>query len=1231
MRITVDSRPGDDACARAVSGARSGAANAAAGRAVDVDVPEGARLGDLRTSLAAVTGIDEIATPRSALAVGDVAVGDDQLCGQEPLEAGSVLTVGPPYPDRASTALRAVWHLAVVSGPDAGGLLAVDGTVVVGRASTADLRVDDPLVSRHHLTVRRRGDRLHVRDDGSGNGTVRQRRGRSRSLAPRVGRLAGHRRRTGRWHRLRDADRVAIGSTWIEVRHRDATPARAVGSAPSNAAGPSGAPDPSDASEWSGKRTSSPTSPTALSAWLTPVVSAAVLALGTGNPRMLLLAATGPVLGLVHLATRPRARVAVRRRPRSPAAGVPHGTGSASRTAGGAGCRTVVVPSPADVVTGTVRLHERHPGAVEVRRLRLTDLAPDACLAVVGTREQARAVTRGLVIAATAPRGPDDEPPLVIGHPSEAVPEWAWCRWIGVHEPWVDQRASRDLGPLDDGSVAVAVDRRPHLAAMTVIDSSGGPWPAWASSRWRDAPVGSQLILVADRRTDVPPWCRTVLEVEDGQAEARLYRSDGRIHPVPVPGVSLRTAEEQARRLAALRARATSADGAEALPARVPWSRLPGIPHLEGGSGASEIARRWSAVSSDPGLSVPIGIGRGAAVVRIDLAADGPHALVAGTTGAGKSALLQTLVLGLATTRSPADLAIALIDYKGGASLGDCARLPHVVGQVTDLDPGLAMRALAGLRHELRLRERLVAEHGVGDLAQLRAAWSAQHLGRATGAGPATTAPPPRLLVVVDEFRALADDLPDFLPDLLRIAAQGRSLGMHLVLATQRPGGAVNADMRANLALRIALRVTDEADSHDIVGAPDAAAIPADVPGRAVVRRGASPVELVQVAHADLRGDLGGGRSDVRLPVPWGIEAPAAETTPDRPAAAGAHDPTSETEKPTGPRQDCGPSEAAASVPGLSAYVDAVIAAAEATGVARPPAPWLPELPTRLPLSALADADRGRGLPFALADVPESQCRGVVRLTSGRHLLVVGGPGSGRTTTVRTLAVAGLSAGWHVHAIGLARDLVDVLAGHPCLGTVVGHDDARRLGRLLHLLSTGDVVAVPTLLVVDGLETMLETLDLLGHGRGRAALTSLLREARSRGVTVAATAAPSPAAQDAFPELAVLAGVDAVVRGLLGVPSSLGAPRAPGRAVHLGAPGPDTPRMCQVAVAAVPEHVSTPVEVPLRLLAIPLDAPIAPIPTCGGERIWVGVGLGGDDAAETALDVSRGALVVGPP
>ncbi|TGJ97765.1 cell division protein, partial [Actinotalea fermentans ATCC 43279 = JCM 9966 = DSM 3133] len=254
----------------------------------------------------------------------------------------------------------------------------------------------------------------------------------------------------------------------------------------------------------------------------------------------------------------------------------------------------------------------------------------------------------------------------------------------------------------------------------------------------------------------------------------------------------------------------------------------------EPGASSAWVAARWSvpAKHAHPGLDVPIGSDAQGATVRVDLVRDGPHALVAGTTGAGKSELLQSLVLALALTYSPRDLAIALVDFKGGAGFGACVGLPHVVGQVTDLEPGLAGRALTGLRAELRRREHALAEAGVSDVDDL----------------PRGTLP--RLVVVIDEFRALADDLPDFLPGLLRLASQGRSLGVHLVLATQRPAGAVTADMRANISLRLALRQIDPGDSRDVIDSPDAASIPTGRPGRAVLRRGNEPPLALQCAHA---------------------------------------------------------------------------------------------------------------------------------------------------------------------------------------------------------------------------------------------------------------------------------------------------------------------------------------------------------------------------------------------
>ncbi len=340
-----------------------------------------------------------------------------------------------------------------------------------------------------------------------------------------------------------------------------------------------------------------------------------------------------------------------------------------------------------------------------------------------------------------------------------------------------------------------------------------------------------------------------------GRRAGRAGRGRPRLVPPPdpaderTPRASAAWIEAQARRIAA---RTGAAAG---LPAAVPLADL-----------LREAARPSGRPgTAPPGLAAPLGMGPAGPVV-VDLVADGPHALVAGTTGAGKSELLQTLVLALASRYGPDRLALVLVDFKGGAGLGACHRLPHVVGTVTDLDPHAAARALAGVRAELRRREGLLAAAGVGDLEALRAV------------GPA----PPRLLVVVDELLALREDLPDVLPALVRLASQGRSLGIHLVLATQRPAGALDAQVRANVGVRLCLRVTDTSDSLDVVGTAEAATIPADLPGRAVLRRGDQPPEPLQTAWAALPPSP---RGPIWAP-PWPpVAAPRGRSADDEVAA----------------------------------------------------------------------------------------------------------------------------------------------------------------------------------------------------------------------------------------------------------------------------------------------------------------------------------------------------------
>ncbi|WP_430269195.1 FtsK/SpoIIIE domain-containing protein [Pseudarthrobacter sp. J1738] len=265
------------------------------------------------------------------------------------------------------------------------------------------------------------------------------------------------------------------------------------------------------------------------------------------------------------------------------------------------------------------------------------------------------------------------------------------------------------------------------------------------------------------------------------------------------------------------------------LPAKTKLGEL-----LSVSSGSTE--KRWSASEAAAGLPVTLGASATGNLV-VDLKSDGPHFLVAGTTGSGKSELLRTLVASAALSFPPSRVNFLFFDFKGGSGLDPLAGLPHCVGVVTDLAQEELERTLASLRAEVRRREALLASVSAPDLEQYRV--------RRTSSDEAL----PNLFIVIDEFRMLVDEAPAALTELMRIATIGRSLGIQLIMATQRPSGALNSDIRANVTTSIALRVQSEMESLDILNRRDAAHIPVQLQGRAYIARGTAEPELFQTAE----------------------------------------------------------------------------------------------------------------------------------------------------------------------------------------------------------------------------------------------------------------------------------------------------------------------------------------------------------------------------------------------
>ena len=465
------------------------------------------------------------------------------------------------------------------------------------------------------------------------------------------------------------------------------------------------------------------------------------------------------------------------------------------------------------------------------------------------------------------------------------------------------------------------------------------------------------------------------------------------------------------------------------------------------------MARRWR----DEPRSTAVLLGVAAAgPYAVDLRRDGPHALVGGTTGAGKSELLQTMIASLALGNRPDEMAFVLVDYKGGSAFKDCARLPHTVGLVTDLDGHLTARALASLEAELTRREHLLGQRGAKDIEDYQA-----------GAGPDDPRLP-RLVLVIDEFKMLAEELPGFVDGLVRIAAVGRSLGIHLVLATQRPGGIVSADIKANVNLRIALRVRDTVDSEDVIDAPAAQAIPERTPGRAYLRSGAQPLVAFQTARV---GGRGAGRHGDEVTVSklrWETLGDPPPREPVRSLSAGPTD--------------------------LTTVVMATTEAASRMDIAPAPSPWLPPLPDLVVADTL-EAPAWH-VPYALADLPRQQDQRPVTwdLEHGDHLAVAGASRTGRTSFLRalggTLAARFSPADVHLYGFDGSAGALQALARLPHTGAVVHRDDAARCDRLVSRLLE---------------EIRLRQLLLARHGFG-----SVVEQRRAATVPRRATAGEPP-------------------------------------------------------------------------------------------------------------------------
>ena len=789
----------------------------------------------------------------------------------------------------------------------------------------------------------------------------------------------------------------------------------------------------------------------------------------------------------------------------------------------------------------------------------IADLRACGSVGVAGLGEQGAATSRALVLQLAGLHSPAD---LVIAAciGSSSADRWAWLKWLphtmATHSPITAELLTAGAGVGDalisaiEGLIADRMSggtsasiTRPALL-LIVEDDAPVDRPRLVEIAERGAAAGVHVMWVAPSVLRLPAACRAYVSVaEDGTAESGFIEGALRVAPLAAEAITLPDATRAARALApVVDAGATITDASD-LPRAVSYLTLAGA---SGAADSTAIIERWIEADSltsrrlpgrrrQPGTRRAL-IGQAAAEpLVLDLRTQGPHALVGGTTGSGKSELLQTWVLGMAAAHSPERVTFLFVDYKGGAAFGECVNLPHAVGLVTDLSPHLVRRALISLDAELKYREHVLNASKAKDLAEME-----------RDGNPLA---PPSLVIVVDEFAALAHDVPEFVDGVVNVAQRGRSLGLHLILATQRPAGVIKDNLRANTNLRIALRMADEADSVDILGTEAAASFDQNSPGRAAVKTG--PTQLVPFQAAYVGGHTGATSAVPEIAI---RELSGGDAVHWKDALA----------------LDTPPAEGPTD---LQQLVSTIQAAASEAGLATPRRPWLAELPDVVDLTDLETQRDDARLVFGLQDVPERQQQPVVAFEPDRdgNLAIFGAGGSGKSTALRTIAVAAAFTvrGGPVHMYGLdfgARGL-HMLEALPHVGAVISGDDAERVTRLMKMLRqtideralrfasvqastieeyrarSGESNEPRILLALDGLSSFRQSYDMGSAGGIFESLIAIASEGRPVGVHVILTADRASAMPSSLGSLVsrrlVLRVADDNEVAMLGIPGDL--------------------------------------------------------------------------------------------
>lgn len=662
------------------------------------------------------------------------------------------------------------------------------------------------------------------------------------------------------------------------------------------------------------------------------------------------------------------------------------------------------------------------------------NLREDFPIGIYGNRLSSIELLKNIVIKISTLHHFDDVKIAAI-YPKEEEQQWKWIKWIP--HTWTSKKEFRYVGNTKESA---------HNVLNVLYDEiKNRKFSEDDNKKIRYSPV--YIVIIADRHLCenepimemlesendygtagifvyedlalIPKESKKIIEVNNNSAIYKDVKNSNKFKTISFNNISDYICDNFSRKMSPIFVKSSFTQGA-----LTSYYTLFDLYNIKS-EDELDIIQKWQNNKVYETMKAPLGVRAGDEVVYLDLHEKfhGPHGLVAGTTGSGKSEIIQTYITSLAINYHPYDISIIIIDYKGGGMANQFKNLPHLVGTITNLDGNQINRSLISIKSELKRRQRIFSEYNVNHIDSYIKLFKSGQAKEAI----------PHLLIIADEFAELKSDQPDFMRELVSAARIGRSLGVHLILATQKPSGVVDDQIWSNSKFKLCLKVQDDADSNEMIKSPLAANI--TNPGRAYFQVGNNEIfELFQSAWSGAKkydtDDI--SKKDVEI----------SEVLIDGSRKV-IYSSKNDDNKKEGKTQ-------------LDVVIDKINEVTKINGIKKLQGPWLPALEEVMYLENIVDGveefiwdsnDLNINPIIGLLDSPQRQIQKnlSINLSENGHTLILGSPGVGKTTLLQTM-ITSLSVTYTPEAINIyildfGSRMLKMYENIPHVGSVVTADD----------------------------------------------------------------------------------------------------------------------------------------------------------------------------------------------